>query len=343
MGASAASTAKARGVAPRPGPSCLRDVSRRSIALLAGLVGLSALLVSSDAQAADQYPFELAKTRWANQEYEEACDRFRDMLEESLPPCSTTDEAKCRLTEPVFIENARAFFAACRHMDGDPAEVEKQIELVLRANLRFVPSADLPTEVLDLFEKKRLELEDELRDQAIQEQEDKIKKQKAENEAINAHLAYVRELEQSAGSETVHDDNSRLVAAIPFGVGQFQNGDVGLGVVFAASQLIAGGASIVTALLHTDLAADGVAAGSSGDSAELNSDLDNLALANRISFTVWALSTVVGIAEAQIFFEDGEVTQKKRPLPKRPPRPKGLEPKVGVSPEGGFVGVGGRF
>jgi len=153
----------------------------------------------------------------------------------------------------------------------------------------------------------------------------------------------VSELEQTAGTELVEDENSRLVAAIPFGVGQFQNGDVGLGIVFAGAELIAGGASIITALLHTELAADGVAAGSSGDSEELNTDLDNLALANRLSFTVWALATVVGIAEAQIFFEPGESTSKRRRLPERPPRPKGLQPKVGVSSDGGFVGVGGAF
>jgi hypothetical protein len=313
---------------------------RRRLAAVAASVALGWPL---GAFADDQTEFEYGRNRFEREEYDEARDRFQQMLDPALAPCSDVSEGKCRLTDPLFVQNARAYYAACLLQLKDAAGAEQQVDLVLRESLTFQPSQELPQEVLDLFDKRRAALEKELREESIAHQESTAAAQAKENETIAAHLAYVRALEKTASTYEVRDDNSRVVACIPFGVGQFQNGAVGLGVFFAASQVIAGATSIVTAVLHDELVADGEAAGSSRDATALNQDLDNLALANQISFAVWALSTVVGIAEAQVFFEPGEVRVKRRKLPPRPEPPKGLTPKVAVGDGYGVVGVGGTF
>lgn len=49
------------------------------------------------------------------------------------------------------------------------------------------------------------------------------------------------------------DEPSRWIAALPFGVGQFQNRDVGLGSFFASSEALMGATSIVTAAVEMKL------------------------------------------------------------------------------------------
>jgi hypothetical protein len=49
-------------------------------------------------------------------------------------------------------------------------------------------------------------------------------------------------------SSAAHADEngSRWIAAMPFGAGQIQNGDTGLGVFFAVGEALLGGATITT-------------------------------------------------------------------------------------------------
>jgi hypothetical protein len=93
---------------------------------------------------------------------------------------------------------------------------------------------------------------------------------------------------------------SRWIAALPFGAGQFQNGDVGLGVLFAVSESLFGIASIasvayVGALVRTT-------PGRVSDVSSLNQRLEIATTVNRVTFGGFAALAVAGVLEAQVNF-----------------------------------------
>src|SRR5262245_50008728 len=48
----------------------------------------------------------------------------------------------------------------------------------------------------------------------------------------------------------IAEKRSRMISFVPFGAGQFQNGDTGLGILFMASQALAAGSSIAFGAVH---------------------------------------------------------------------------------------------
>src|SRR6185436_15869271 len=117
------------------------------------------------------------------------------------------------------------------------------------------------------------------------------------------------------GTERVVDKNSRLIALVPFGVGQFQNGDVAWGFVFGVSQALAGGSSIITGVIADNLSAADTSK-PDVDLEGLRTQRDAVVTGNRIAFALWAASTVIGIVQAQIAFVPEKVTYRQRPIPK---------------------------
>ncbi len=103
--------------------------------------------------------------------------------------------------------------------------------------IRFRPDARLnpvlvPPPAVSLFDDVRESLADEIA--RMQEALRKQREEEAERERL-ARLTRVR-VETRV--------NSRLVAALPFGVGQFQNGQDGLGYTLLATQLATGATSL---------------------------------------------------------------------------------------------------
>jgi hypothetical protein len=111
----------------------------------------------------------------------------------------------------------------------------------------------------------------------------------------------------SAAPARADDTRSRWVAAIPFGAGQFQDGDVGLGVFFAAGEALLGGASIATVLADHALGSTNVSSFRSSSNIvvsidAINARISGVATANRIFFAGWAALTVAGVIEAEVTF-----------------------------------------
>jgi hypothetical protein len=103
------------------------------------------------------------------------------------------------------------------------------------------------------------------------------------------------------------DNTSRLIAALPFGAGQFQNGDVVLGIFFAGGEAMLGVTSIATFAITSSLASTDIHrrhpdTGASVDIAALSDRIHAVATANRVAFAGWAALTAAGIIEAQVNF-----------------------------------------
>lgn len=136
------------------------------------------------------------------------------------------------LDDPVDLVSAYEKLGLSLHYLGKTKESRQVFERLIR----FRPDHTLnpalvPPKTMLFFEKIQADLEDELA---------------KEREALAKKLADYEASRKADQTTTVEIDirrNSRLVAAVPFGVGQFQNEDYGWGVAFLTSELVAVGLS----------------------------------------------------------------------------------------------------
>lgn len=326
--------------------------SARRICLSAA-ASLVALTFAFPALADDAQEVELGKNRFDAGQYAEAAKRFTTMLDPAVPPCdkdAPKKSGRCRITDKELIEQARAFAAASLVALGRVPDADVHIEKLLRANPAYSPNPALfPAEVIDRFTEVKGRIRAELETIARKEAEEVAAKQAALKKAQDAEKAWLDELQRLASKERIIERNSRLVAFVPFGVGQIQNGDKGLGILFAVSEAITGIASIALSSAtyywesidpNTINPDTGKKAGSDTRKA-INATTQTIAMANQITFGAWAALTIAGVVQAQIAFVPERVTYVDRPLPKRPPPV--VMPAISFTPGGSLVGVTGRF
>jgi len=151
-------------------------------------------------------------------------------------------------------------------------------------------------------------------------------------------------LERLAQEESVITPKTRWLALVPFGVGQFQNGEKNLGYVFLTSEVLLAASTLTTLAVETHL----VLATSRVDKAEpsINSTLADWKTALEYSSYAWLSVSIIGIVEAQLSFVPEQRQIRKRPLP-RELRPESsflsVLPSAGPVPGGAVFGLSGRF
>jgi hypothetical protein len=99
---------------------------------------------------------------------------------------------------------------------------------------------------------------------------------------------------------------------IPFGAGQFQNGDPAWGTFFAVSEGITAAVNIVSYFFHENLRGQHPADNIIGE-AKLAEGA--FRFTNQVSFTMLAVLVVAGIVEAQIHYKPSEIASRQRPMP----------------------------
>ena len=254
------------------------------------------------------------------------------------------------------IERGRLYYASCSLLAGDRERARLALRAALEANpLMSAPdSLTFPPPVVSLFLEARDEVE-ALIAKREQEQLAEIRRQ-AEADALaerkkqeQAQLLY-----RLAAEETVVARQSRWIAMLPFGAGQFQNGDTTLGAVFATSEIVLGAALITSAALHADAYATAVLYSEARQAIP-----GNVRQAYDITATMAVASTfalvgvtALGIVEANLKFRPERVLGvRSRQLPPglvAPPRePSARAPRVtpefAVHPQGGYLGLRGTF
>lgn len=302
----------------------------RSVPLL--LAFLAALFAAAPARADDATELERAKASYDAGRYAEGVERFREILNPGAPNA---------LHEPTAIERARAYYAACLIALGRSEEADAEIEKVIRNNPSFSPDpVAFPSKVVDRFFeiKSRLkgEIEAAFRARTAAELASKAKAGKEQRE-------YIETLQRMASQETVAVRHSRWIAMIPFGVGQLQNGQDGLGygLFIAESALLA--TNVVSAVLRDQLISD-FATSNTGtvDYKKLNSELATTEAVNHYSLAALGVIAIGGIIHAQATFVPERIEMRPRALPPPPPSMP-VTPKVGAGPSGFFLGLSGRF
>ncbi len=323
-----------------------RDRLLRPIRTIAAWGALSLLLAPGRAEASDDEELDVARGLLDGAQYAEAAARFQRMLEPGAGPCpkaSGLTAEGCRLTDSGVIQRARGLYTIALHALNRPNEAKEQFKLLLRDNPTFTPSPALyPPKVILLFTEAKSEIEAELTAATIAAQ-----KKKAEAEAARKkYEAWLLEIEKIAATETVVSERSRWIAAIPFGVGQFQNEAWALGALFLSVESLALTGTVTTAVLQDQYVECGRVAECATDHEQLNQQLSTIRVVNYVSLGVLGAAIITGIIEAEVNFEPVKITTKKRKLPEKPQLPPPVSAGltgVPLAPEALGLGVTLRF
>lgn len=197
------------------------------------LLPIALVLWASLAWADERSDFEKARVAYLKKDYVEANARFEAMLD----PKSGT------VKTPDLINEALFCWGAVKFAQGDVAGAHDLWKRVVLSNAQYnADPLSYPAAVLNDFITYKASL-NSLIIQQQQQQAAQIAAQQEKDRKERIRLeARVKELEKLTAVETIEVKGSRLVALLPFGVGQFQNGKNGLGWFF----LLTEGAAVLT-------------------------------------------------------------------------------------------------
>jgi hypothetical protein len=272
--------------------------------------------------------------------YEECAARLSRLLDPKAPHA---------LKQPEIIETARLYHATCLIGLGKTEAADQPLRDAVRKNpqMRAPDSLIFPAKVVDRFIKVRDELYDELRraqDKTIETARSAAAaKQKQENE----RWARMLTLERLAQQEIVVDKNSRFIGLLPFGVGQFQNGNKALGWVFFGAEVALAGTAVTSTAVYTHIASQSAQYANQGrpPGDDVKKRLDDWYTALVWSSYGFLGVAALGIIEAQISFVPEVRHVRDRPLPKAltDQAKLHLAPDFAVGPSDVRLGVRGSF
>jgi hypothetical protein len=306
--------------------------------LFAAVCALS-LALSHAAHADEQGDLEKGQAAYFAKEYDDADQRFRAML----------DPDKGTLHDPLFVAEARMYWGAtllALKRDDDATAVFTRL---LLDKPDYEPDQSrLPPSVVFFFIDVRTKIRDKLAEDKARKLREEIERKKREEAERQRQARELTQLKKLASEELVVQNNSRLFALIPFGAGQFQNKDKGLGWFFLVTE---GTAALVATIAFIDYR---IQLANAHDVSPLVNEANrtpfeqyisraNAARAvNLIAAGVGVVAGVTGIVQAEVAFvpmHDVETKHRDIPLVSR------VTPLVAPATEGNGVvlGVGGRF
>jgi hypothetical protein len=289
---------------------------------------------AGSARADAQADFEKARVAYRAHSYEDADARFSALLDPKAP----------EKLEPALASQARMYLGATYLAEKRKEDAEHVFESLLIADPGFDPDPlTFPTDVLNSFIDTRSHIRQRLNDQAAAQARLEAEKRAKEELERKRQAERVRILEQMAAEEKITVRHTRLVASIPFGAGQFQNGQNTLGWVFLGveSALVIG--TMITVPIYNDASSRAKAETKSGDidhKAASYQDRANATQTVNLSLIGGlALAMAGGILQAHLAYVAETPEMKTRPIPQaqngpqnKPPSPT-LNPWFTVGPE----------
>ncbi len=232
---------------------------------LSALLGL--ILLAQTAPAIDvDAELRRAGNEYAYGNYEEAILQLQNLL------------YPMRLTSEQQVLEARELLGLCYYLTDRFEQVAAEFAKVLYLNPDHkLDPFSIPPPVIEAFENVRRQLEPQLKE---------IRKQKT-----NPTVAQPKpEIKPKAPTRIQIIERSDFATFLPFGVGQFQNGDTGLGTFFAVTE---------ATLLALNIAAYFLAR----YSAESPEAIQRLMVLQYASATLFGVTWSIGVFEARLHFQ----------------------------------------
>ena len=317
-----------------------RTAALRSCRAVVAAAGVALVLSSPRAVRADAASdLEKAHGAYVAHKYDEAETRLRALLDPASPTA---------LKDADGIADARMYLAAVLLAAGKQAEAHAVLDRLLVDKPEYQPDPlRVSLQATDALVDARVRSRESLgRLQAERVRQAQEEKAKAEAERQKAALR-LQMLERLAGQERVIEQHSRWTAVLPFGVGQFQNGqETAAWLLLSAESLlvlgsIAGGAF----MLYDEGQADDALKRHDPTASAYNSRAQEAAYVGDAFAAGFALVAAAGIVHAQLTFVPERTEIRRRELPSLSLSfTPSIEPAV--SREGGVgavLGLHGRF
>jgi hypothetical protein len=232
------------------------------------------------------------------------------------------------LREREVIANARIYHAACLIGSGRVEEANEPLRAAILDDPQMKPPDSLvfPPPVVEQFLRVRDTLHRVIRRSELDRVE--AARKEAEARALRERERDVRvlALEELASQEVLVVRNRRWIALIPFGVGQFQNGNTELGWVFLASEVALGATALTSLAMQTHFTLEAHRLKNPSNNAVLetwNTLLD---------VSAWGFVGVaaLGVLQAQLAFVPETREVRSRSIP---PRLRRTESTLRVTPD----------
>jgi hypothetical protein len=253
------------------------------------------------------------------------------------------------LRDPNVIETARIYHATCLIGLDKVDLADEPLRAAIRKNpqMRAPDSLVFPQKVVDRFLKVREELYSELR-AAERAQIDKARREARERQRQDSEdWARMLLLERLARQEVVITKNRRWIAAVPFGAGQFQNGEDTLGWIFLGTEAALGATALTSLAVYSHLQAevDRILARRLAVDSGVQDRLNDWRLALTLSTYSFIGAAALGILQAQLAFVPEVRVVRERKIPDLPDGGLKLrvQPEVSAGPDRVFLGVRGTF
>jgi len=283
--------------------------------LTAGL-WLGSAMSPSRALANELDDFQRAVTAYDAHDYANAVAQFETLVGGDVP----------RLQSAALVLESRKYLAASYLFTNQPTAADHQFERMLQQDASYqIDPVGFPAEVEQAFSAVKVRWQ---RARADAEAEAaRIEAQTRAETAERARIEQARNAELLRLAETVRVErvNSRWLAMVPFGVGQFQNEHTDLGYVLAITE----GALMATAaatwfwhvLLEREydrIVAEGDVSLAPREIDRANFQVELARTTNRVAVVLLTAVMVAGVIDAQWRFRPTTSTEVRRPLHTEP-------------------------
>ncbi|MFO8074474.1 MAG: tetratricopeptide repeat protein [Polyangia bacterium] len=270
------------------------------------LVVAAAALSPAGALADEFEEFIKAKNAYEAGEYETAVERFEALLDGDP-------------RNPALVNEAYKLMGVSYLFVGREEEAEKSfLKLLTRSPEYELDPMLFPIEVVDFFTEVKLKNDKRLAALAQARAAEKEAERRAEEKR---RLAELEKLKRNVYLEKDREQRSLLVAVMPLGAGQFQNGEPVKGGLFLGGELLLGAAAVTTYVLHEGLRRrSDEPFESTSDRREYERLERGYRISNQVSLGALAVLAVAGVVDSLYFFEKETVSWQqidKREVPDR--------------------------
>ncbi len=283
------------------------------------LTGLVVVLMAAFAlpAAADELSdFEAARRSYDKQSYAKAARGLESLVGGVVP----------RARNPVVRLEARKYLGATYLFLGRDDDAREQFQLLLEEDPAYdIDPVAFPGAVVETFQEVQAEVTAKLAQKEAQNAAREQRERAGELEELIGQQQRMQALEELAAVETIEKVNSRWIAALPWGIGQFQNENRKLGIMFAVTESAFLAASIATFIGHNSLQ----------DENPAPSELDRarrvekaLRIGNWVSVGALVSFYIAGVVEAEVRFKPVIRSTRKRELPVELENPRSSRPEI---------------
>jgi tetratricopeptide (TPR) repeat protein len=267
--------------------------------------------------AADELSdFEAARRNYDKQNYAKAARGLESLVGGVVP----------RARNPVVRLEARKYLGATYLFLGRDEDAREQFRRLVEEDPEYdIDPVAFPGAVVQTFREVQTEVKSELAQKQALEAARQQRERADELEDLIRQQQRIQSLEELAATETVEKRNSRWIAALPFGIGQFQNEDRKLGIMFAVTESAFLAASIATFIGHNSLRDENPAPSELERARRVEKALR---IGNWVSVGALLSFYVAGVVEAEVRFKPVIRTTRKRELPDELRSPQSSQPQI---------------